>query len=55
MTTTRSYRDAMPDAEAARELVAHAGSQFDPTVVETVLQSAGVPDAPPAPAARSPR
>ena len=25
------------------------------TVVETVLQSAGVPDAPPAPAARSPR
>ena len=55
MTTTRSYRDAMPDEEAARELVAHAGSQFDPTVVGTVLQIAGVPDAPPAPAARSPR
>jgi hypothetical protein len=33
MTTTRSYREAMPDEEAARELVAHAGSQFDPTVV----------------------
>ena len=55
MTTTRSYRDAMPDEEAARELVAHAGSQFDPTVVGTVLQIAGVPDAPPAPAARAPR
>ena len=55
MTTTRSYRDAMPDEEAARELVAHAGSQFDPTVVGTVLQIAGVPDAPPAPTARTPR
>jgi HD-GYP domain-containing protein (c-di-GMP phosphodiesterase class II) len=55
MTTTRSYREAMPDEEAARELVAHAGSQFDPTVVGTVLRIAGVPDGPPAPAARSPR
>jgi len=55
MTTTRSYREAMPDEKAARELRAHAGSQFDPTVVAMVLQIAGVPDAPPAPAARSPR
>ena len=43
MTTTRSYREAMPDEVAARELRAHAGSQFDPTVVATVLAVAGLP------------
>jgi len=43
MTTTRSYREAMPDEVAARELRAHAGSQFDPTVVATVLTIAGLP------------
>ncbi len=53
MTTTRSYRDAMPDEEAAVELAAHAGSQFDPAVVATVLQVAGVAEGPPA--ARAPR
>jgi len=43
MTTTRSYREAMPDEVAARELRAHAGSQFDPAVVATVLAIAGLP------------
>ena len=52
MTTTRSYRDAMPDDVAGRELQAHAGSQFDPVVVEKVLEIAGVPAAEPAPVAR---
>jgi len=49
MTTTRSYRAAMPDEVAARELRAHAGSQFDPVVVATVLQVAGLPVDAPAP------
>jgi len=43
MTTTRSYRKAMPDEAAARELRAGAGSQFDPRVVATVLEVAGLP------------
>jgi len=43
MTTTRSYREAMPDEAAARELRAGAGSQFDPRVVATVLEVAGLP------------
>jgi putative nucleotidyltransferase with HDIG domain len=55
MTTTRSYRDAMPDDVAGRELLAHAGSQFDPVVVEKVLEIAGVPATGPAPVARIPR
>jgi HD-GYP domain-containing protein (c-di-GMP phosphodiesterase class II) len=37
MTTTRSYRKAMSDAEARAELVAHRGSQFDPYVVDALL------------------
>jgi putative nucleotidyltransferase with HDIG domain len=36
MTTNRSYRDAMPVADALTELHACAGSQFDPRVVEAV-------------------
>jgi HD-GYP domain-containing protein (c-di-GMP phosphodiesterase class II) len=36
MTTTRSYRSAMPVAAALAELQAHAGTQFDPTVVAAV-------------------
>ncbi|HEX6153642.1 MAG TPA: aminopeptidase, partial [Solirubrobacterales bacterium] len=37
MTTTRSYRRAMPLREAIAEMEACAGSQFDPRVVEALL------------------
>ncbi len=36
MTTDRSYRKAMPTATAVRELIEHAGTQFDPAVVEAL-------------------
>ena len=48
MTTTRSYRAAMPADVAARELRANAGTQFDPRVVATVLEIAGLPAEEPA-------
>ncbi len=38
MTTDRSYRAALPVAEAVAELERNAGSQFDPTVVEVLLR-----------------
>jgi len=38
MTTTRSYRDAMKLDDAMVELAAHAGTQFDPIVVQTLLE-----------------
>lgn len=38
MTATRSYKRPMRPAEARRELVACAGSQFDPAVVRAFLQ-----------------
>ncbi len=41
MTTTRSYRVAMPAADARRELERCAGSQFDPAVVQALLAVAG--------------
>jgi HD-GYP domain-containing protein (c-di-GMP phosphodiesterase class II) len=41
MTTTRPYRTAMSDADAAVELVRCAGSQFDPLVVEKLLEVVG--------------
>ena len=37
MTTTRSYRKAMPVEEAVAELRACAGSQFDPEVVAALM------------------
>jgi len=40
MTTTRSYRKAMPTAAAIAELQACAGSQFDPRVAETLARLA---------------
>jgi putative nucleotidyltransferase with HDIG domain len=46
MTTTRTYRAALPDDVAADELRANAGMQFDPAVVAMVLAVA--PGAPPA-------
>jgi putative nucleotidyltransferase with HDIG domain len=36
MTTTRSYRAAMPVADALAELHRHAGTQFDPRVVDAL-------------------
>jgi hypothetical protein len=41
MTTTRSYRKAMPLAEALAELEACAGTQFDPRVAKTLGSIAG--------------
>jgi putative nucleotidyltransferase with HDIG domain len=37
MTTTRSYRAAMSTAAAIAELRVHAGTQFDPEIVATVV------------------
>ena len=37
MISDRPYREAMPEAEACDELRAHAGSQFDPAVVDALL------------------
>lgn len=42
MTTSRAYREPRAPAEACRELLAGAGSQFDPRVVEAFL--AAFPD-----------
>lgn len=38
MTTDRAYRDRRPIADAIDELKLHAGSQFDPKVVEVVTR-----------------
>jgi HD-GYP domain-containing protein (c-di-GMP phosphodiesterase class II) len=38
MTSDRPYREAMTHAEALAELDRHAGTQFDPRVVEAVLR-----------------
>ena len=51
MTTTRSYRQAMPPAAAIAELRACAGSQLDPTVVDVLIACVETTRAPdPAPA-----
>jgi len=41
MTSPRSYRVAMPASEAAAEMRACAGTQFDPAVVEVFLGNLG--------------
>jgi diguanylate cyclase (GGDEF)-like protein/putative nucleotidyltransferase with HDIG domain len=41
MITTRPYREAMSAAHAAAELRAKAGTQFDPQVVEALLERLG--------------
>ena len=38
MTTTRSYREAMPIATAVAEMRGCAGAQFDPRVVDSLLE-----------------
>lgn len=37
MTTRRTYREPMTRGRAMRELRQHAGTQFDPVVVEAAL------------------
>jgi hypothetical protein len=46
MTTSRSYRRAMPTADAVAELRRCAGTQFDPRVVEALLRVVHHGDAP---------
>jgi diguanylate cyclase (GGDEF)-like protein/putative nucleotidyltransferase with HDIG domain len=41
MTSTRSYRSSMSPTEALAELQRHAGSQFDPAVVEAFSSALG--------------
>jgi HD-GYP domain-containing protein (c-di-GMP phosphodiesterase class II) len=43
MTTDRPYRRAMSTELAVAELRAHAGTQFDPRVVEALIAELGVP------------
>jgi len=39
MTTDRSYRAAMPEADARAEVERNAGGQFDPAVVEALFRA----------------
>ena len=39
MTTTRPYRDAMPQSLAVAELLKNAGKQFDPRVVDALIDA----------------
>jgi len=41
MTTTRSYRRAMPGSAALTELIDNAGTQFDPLVVDALVRVVG--------------
>jgi HD-GYP domain-containing protein (c-di-GMP phosphodiesterase class II) len=43
MTTTRSYRKAMPVSEAVAEVRRCAGTQFDPAVADALLAVVGDP------------
>jgi putative nucleotidyltransferase with HDIG domain len=43
MTTTRSYRSAMPVSAALAELIDNAGKQFDPRVVEALVRVVAQP------------
>jgi HD-GYP domain-containing protein (c-di-GMP phosphodiesterase class II) len=38
ITSTRAYREALPVTYACDELKRHAGSQFDPTCVDALMQ-----------------
>jgi putative nucleotidyltransferase with HDIG domain len=48
MTTTRSYRTAMPKADAIAELRRCSGSQFDPAAVDALLAVIAPPSVAPA-------
>jgi HD-GYP domain-containing protein (c-di-GMP phosphodiesterase class II) len=39
MTSDRSYREALPAAQAQAELRACSGTQFDPRVVDALVAS----------------
>ena len=43
MTTTRSYRKAMGQDEAIKELQANSGTQFDPAVVKALIEQVTKP------------
>jgi HD-GYP domain-containing protein (c-di-GMP phosphodiesterase class II) len=43
MTTTRSYRKALPVSDAVEELLRCSGTQFDPAVVDALLTVVGDP------------
>ena len=45
MTSNRPYRRAMPREAARRELRAHTGTQFDPRMVDALLEVVDSPDA----------
>jgi putative nucleotidyltransferase with HDIG domain len=41
MTTTRPYREAMPQSVAIAELLKNAGTQFDPRIVDALIAATG--------------
>jgi HD-GYP domain-containing protein (c-di-GMP phosphodiesterase class II) len=43
MRTDRPYRNALPEREAVNELIACSGSQFDPEIVEVLLEIVASP------------
>jgi putative nucleotidyltransferase with HDIG domain len=43
MTTTRSYREAMPVSAAVEELIQHSGTQFDAWVVDALVDLVQAP------------
>jgi HD-GYP domain-containing protein (c-di-GMP phosphodiesterase class II) len=43
MRTDRAYRKALPHETALGELLSGSGTQFDPTVVEAVLETVALP------------
>jgi putative nucleotidyltransferase with HDIG domain len=46
MTTTRSYRKALPDSVARAELEGNAGTQFDPRIVTALIEATAAEEAP---------
>ena len=44
MVTTRPYRPAMSVADARAELLANRGTQFDPDVVDVILELTSGPE-----------
>ncbi len=44
MTSSRPYRDALPAQAAKQELLRHRGTQFDATVIDTLLDALNLAD-----------